>query len=111
MADARPYSLRWLVAALLLGAIEARAASDGAVLYEKYCLACHGPDGRPRTPAAKKLKVKDLTDNRLPDAEIARQIANGKKDAGGKTRMPAFKPELADEEIAALVGFVKSLRK
>jgi mono/diheme cytochrome c family protein len=111
MAGVRPGSCRWLVAALLLGALDLRAASDGAALYEKYCLPCHGADGRPRTPAAKKLKVKDLTENRLPDADIARQIAHGKKDATGKERMPAFGSDLTDAEIAALVGFVKGLRK
>jgi len=97
--------------ALLLGAMAARADPAGAALYEKNCLPCHGPDGRARTPAARKLRAKDLTESRLPDADIARQIASGKKDAAGKERMPAFRPDLADAEIAALVGFVKSLRK
>ena len=112
MAGLRLSSSRWLAAALLLGAVvAARAAPDGAALYAHYCIPCHGPDGRAHSPAARKLKAKDLAGSRLPDADIAHQIANGKKDAAGKQRMPAFKPELTDAEIAALVGFVKGLRK
>jgi mono/diheme cytochrome c family protein len=111
MPGVRPHSSRWLVAGLLLAALELHGGPDGAALYEKYCIPCHGPDGRARSPAARKLKVKDLTASRLPDADIARQIANGTKDSGGKERMPSFKSDLAEAQLAALVGYVKSLRK
>lgn len=88
-----------------------QAAPDGAALFENFCIPCHGPDGRARTPAARKLGVKDLTLSRLDDAALARQIAEGSKDAGGKERMPPFKGKVSPPEIEALVGFVKSLRK
>lgn len=105
-----PSCWRLVAGALVAGALHA-AEPDGAALYAQYCVPCHGPDGRAHTPVARKLGVKDLTASRLPDAEIAHQIADGKKDAAGKDRMPAFKAKLADPEIAALVGFVKSLRQ
>lgn len=92
-------------------AVSLSAAPDGAALFEQYCIPCHGPDGRARTPAARKLGAKDLTESRLADADIVRQISDGTKDAKGKERMPPFKAKLADPEITALVGFVKSLRK
>lgn len=111
MTAVRRISIYRCLAGFALGATAVRAAPDGAALFEQYCIPCHGPDGRARTPAARKLGAKDLTQSRLPDADIARQIADGKKDAGGKELMPAFKPKLAEPEIAALVEFVKSLRK
>ncbi len=94
-----------------LSAVAAHAAPDGAALFGQYCIPCHGPDGRAGTPAARKLGAKDLAASRLTDAEITHQITDGKKDAAGKDRMPAFKPPLTEPEIAALVEFVKSLRQ
>jgi mono/diheme cytochrome c family protein len=111
MVSVRPPWPRWLIAALVVGAIDLPAAPDGAGLYEEHCLPCHGPDGRAHTPAARKLRAKDLTASRLPDADIAHQIAGGKKDPAGKERMPAFQAKLAEADIAALVEFVKRLRK
>lgn len=108
---ARQFCFLW-VAACALGGVPARAAApDGAALFENFCIPCHGPDGRARTPAARKLAVKDLTQSRLDEAVIAQQIAEGSKDAGGKERMPPFKGRIDSLEIRALVEFVKSLRK
>jgi mono/diheme cytochrome c family protein len=87
------------------------AEPDGAALFEQHCIPCHGPDGRARTPAARKLGAKDLTESRLPDAEITQQIVAGQRDKNGKERMPPFREKLTDPEVTALVGFVKSLRK
>lgn len=103
--------LRWHFVGLGLVVAALHAEPEGAGLFEQYCIPCHGPDGRARTLAARKLGVKDLAESKIADAEIARQIAEGKKDGAGKERMPAFKPKLADPEVAALVAFVKRLRK
>ena len=111
MSFARHLIISGYLGLCMVGAVESHAAPDGAALYEHYCIPCHGPDGRARTPAARKLGAKDLTASKLTDAEIVHQIAEGKKDPGGKERMPAFKATLAEPEIAALVGFVKGLRK
>ena len=89
----------------------AQAAANGAALFEQYCIPCHGPDGRARTPAAKKLAVKDLTESRLSAEEVIHQITEGRKDAHGKDRMPAFKDKVKPAEIEALAVFVKALRK
>ena len=102
---------RVFILALALEASAQGAEPAGAALFEQYCIPCHGPDGRARTPAARKLGAKDLTESRLPEAEVMRQISNGTKDAAGKDRMPAFKPKLADAEISALAAFVVGLRK
>ncbi len=101
------------LAAVVAGGNEASAqtAGSGAALFEQYCIPCHGPDGRARTPVARKLGVKDLTESRLPDAEIIHQITEGRKDTHGKDRMPAFKDKLKPAEIEAVAAFVKALRK
>ena len=111
MSSPARLSQRCLLFAVIAGASAAAAEPDGAALFEQHCSPCHGPDGRARTPAARKLAVKDLTESHLADAEISRQIALGSTDAKGRPRMPAFKPPLTDADVAALVQFVKSLRK
>ena len=92
-------------------AASGQTATGGAALFEQYCIPCHGPDGRARTPAARKLGVKDLTESRLTDAEIIHQITEGRKETNGKERMPAFKDKVKPAEIEALALFVKALRK
>ena len=61
--------------------------------------------------AAKLLGVKDLSQSKLPDAEIVKQIIEGRQDAKGSQKMPPFKDMLTDEEIKELVKVVKSFRK
>ena len=80
-------------------------------LYLSLCAPCHGPDGRARTPAARKLGVKDLTQSRIPDAEIRQQISEGRRDKTGRQQMPPFADKLNDEQLAGLVSLVKGMRK
>jgi mono/diheme cytochrome c family protein len=86
-------------------------ATDAAKVYAQHCASCHGPDGRARTPIGRKLGVKDLTQSRIPDAEIERQIREGRKGDDGKEKMPPFKARLSDDEVRSLVAVVKGLRK
>jgi mono/diheme cytochrome c family protein len=54
------------------------------------------------------MNVPDLRSpavQKLPDAELAQMIANGK---GG---MPSFKNSLSDEQIHALVTHIRSLHQ
>jgi mono/diheme cytochrome c family protein len=63
-----------------------------------------------RTPAGRKLGVKDLTQSKIPDTEIHKQIQEGRRGDDGSIRMPSFKDSLKAEEIEALVGYVMTLR-
>jgi cytochrome c6 len=85
-------------------------AADGKKVFAAKCVACHGADGKGRTPQGKKVHAKDLTASKLGDADITRQIVNGFKDPKGKLLMPSFKTVLTPEEIEAVVKYVKSLR-
>jgi|ERR1044071_2377238 mono/diheme cytochrome c family protein len=86
-------------------------ADTGEEVFAKICANCHGKDGKAQTPIARKLGVKDLTQSKLTDAEIEKQIVDGKRDEHGKEKMPAFKGKLSDADIKALVPVVKGLRK
>lgn len=86
------------------------SAANGGEVFGTHCASCHGIDGRGRTPAGKKLRVKDLAESNLADTDIEKQIVNGTQDAKGNVRMPEFKTKLSPEEVAALVAFVKTLR-
>lgn len=80
-------------------------------LFIKNCASCHGKDGKAQTPIARKLGVKDLTQSKLTEAEIEKQIVEGKRDDHGKEKMPSFKSKLSADEVKALVKTVKDLRK
>src|SRR5262245_46305928 len=86
-------------------------APNGKELFTANCAPCHGPDGKAKTPAAKKLGVKDLTQSKLADAEIKKQIVEGRKDKKGNQQMPAFEDKLSAEQIAAITTVVKEFRK
>jgi cbb3-type cytochrome c oxidase subunit III len=102
-----------VVAALALSALAVRAA-DGKDLYAKNCAKCHGEDGAGKTKMGAKLGVKDLTDAKvqaeLKDDAAAKAIKEGVKD-GDVTKMKAFGDTLSDDDIKALVGYVRTLKK
>jgi mono/diheme cytochrome c family protein len=86
-------------------------AATGEELFGKHCVSCHGKDGKARTPIARQLGVKDLTQSKTTDGEIEKQVTEGKKDDRGNQKMPPFRDKLSPDEIKSLIEFVKSLRK
>jgi mono/diheme cytochrome c family protein len=88
-------------------------AADAKDTWDKQCAKCHGTDGKGDTKMGKKLEVKDYTDAKvqaaMKDDEMAKTIKQGKKD-GDKTKMKAF-TELSDDEIKALVAYVRNFKK
>lgn len=102
---------RWIqIPGLLVGCSLALPAADDATVFEAHCVACHGSDGRARTPQGRKLKAKDLRYSRLTDAEIERQIREGSRNKAGISVMPAFGKEMTDAEIQAAIRIVLSFR-
>ena len=101
------------VALLIAGAVTVRAA-DAKENWEKNCAKCHGPDGKGKTKMGEKLGIKDYTDPKvqdaMKDADMTKAIKDGVKE-GEKTKMKAFGDVLSDDEIKALVKYVRDFKK
>jgi mono/diheme cytochrome c family protein len=89
------------------------SAADVKETYAKACAKCHGPDGKGDTKMGKKAEVKDFTDAKIQasfkDEDMIKAIKEGVKD-GDKTRMKAAEG-VNDDEIKALVAYVRALKK
>jgi len=102
-----------IVVTALAVAVVSASAAESKETWEKTCAKCHGPDGKGDTKMGKKLDIKDLTDAKiqasLKDEDMFKAIKEGVKD-GDKTRMKAAEG-LNDEEMKALVAYVRALKK
>jgi cytochrome c6 len=84
------------------------AFADGAAVYKAKCAMCHGADGAGDTPVGKTMKVPPLASpdvQKKTDAELETVISDG------KGKMPPNKGKISPEDIKALVGFVRTLKK
>jgi mono/diheme cytochrome c family protein len=82
-------------------------AADGAATFKAKCAMCHGADGSASTGMGKSMGLKPLSSpdvQKMSDADLTGLIANG------KGKMPAFKGKLSDDEISAVVKYVKTLK-
>lgn len=82
---------------------------DGDVLFFKNCADCHGKNGRAKTFKAKFNHARNLTDPKwqavISDEHMYESILHG------KDKMPAFGKKLSADEVAALVTYVRMLKK
>jgi len=83
------------------------AAGDGAALYQSIgCAVCHGANGK-GNPQMKDIP--NFTDaawqKKTDDAAMINVIKNG------KPPMPAYKNRLTDEQIKALVAYIRAFAK
>jgi mono/diheme cytochrome c family protein len=95
-----------LVAVLALGAAGACAQDDAAALYKAKCQVCHGADGK-GSPAGQKLGVKDFHSPevaKLSDEELFKATKEG------KGKMPKYDGKLTDDQIKALVKYIRTLK-
>jgi cytochrome c6 len=81
-------------------------AADGAEVYKSKCASCHGADGA--GAMAKKLGSRDLNSPEFQKSSDADITAVTEK---GKGKMPAYGGKLSAEEIAAVVKYVRTLKK
>jgi mono/diheme cytochrome c family protein len=113
--------VRWatLAAAALLmpTAAEGQTAPPGKATYDRWCAGCHGEDGkgdgpgagtmmpRPRDFTTGKYEIRSTPSGALPtDDDILGVILDGMPG----TAMPAWRDHFGDQEVADLIGYLKS---
>jgi len=96
---------------LLLSLAASLVAADDATVFQNFCAACHGIDGRAHTPQGRKIKAKDLHECKKTDAEIERQIREGSVVKAGVSVMPPLGQTMTEDEIQAAIRVVKSFRQ
>jgi mono/diheme cytochrome c family protein len=118
---------------LIAAQAEAQVAGvpiKGAEIYENYCAACHGNDGRGHGPASTAMRhtVPDLTrlqrqNKGVFPAEYVRKVVAGDIagiTAQGKREMPVFGPvfhavawdrDLGEVKLDMIVSYVASIQQ
>ncbi|MBF24556.1 MAG: cytochrome C [Marinobacter sp. 34-60-7] len=126
---------KWIFAVALLGApafaggsggpgsaeLASTEVAQGKQIYEQYCAACHGGQGegaanwkKPDEKGEMPPPPHDDTGHtwRHSDAMLFKMIAEGWRHPFNKTErltMPAFGESLTDQEIGAVIEYLKTL--
>jgi mono/diheme cytochrome c family protein len=83
---------------------------DAKGTFDAQCAKCHGKDGRAKSLHAKHVHARDMTDaswqNEVTDERLFNSITKGK----GKN-MPAFGKKLSEDQIDALVRYVRQFKR
>jgi mono/diheme cytochrome c family protein len=105
----------FVISALALVPAVARAQGTDpatAQLWEAKCSKCHGLDGKGHTKTGAKYKIDDFTSAKwqkeMDDAEIRKTVLSGLRTKKGQVKMPSFKDKLTDDQITALVGYMRT---
>jgi len=103
-----------LVAGLLLAAGGALKAADAKENWDKQCAKCHGVDGKGQTKMGKQAGAKDYTDPKV-QADLKDEVATKTIKEGlvqdGKKKMDSYAEKLNDDEIKALVAYIRAFKK
>lgn len=109
----RLYSLVFLLLFVAVFAVKANSsnARTAPQLYRKYCVSCHGSDGRAKTSKGRFSHARDFTDaqwqEEVTDERIFNAIMNGRSVRGN---MPAFSNKIDQKEAESLVNFVRRFK-
>lgn len=102
------------IVTLLVASAVSGWAADAKALWAANCTPCHGANGNGDTKMGKTLGAADLTDAKkqasFTDAQATTAIKDGLKQ-NGKTTMKAFGGKLSDDDVKALVAYVRTLKK
>jgi mono/diheme cytochrome c family protein len=83
---------------------------DAKGTFDAQCAKCHGRDGRAHTTRGRLSHARDMTDagwqNEVSDERLFNSINKGK----GKG-MPAYGKKLSEDQIDALVRYVRQLKR
>jgi mono/diheme cytochrome c family protein len=89
-----------------------KAQQTGAATYLGYCAACHGPDGKGQTPYIPPLAGNPVVLDSDPSS-LVNLVLNGAepiviKGTPDSYRMPQYRVQLSDDEVAQVLSFVRS---
>jgi mono/diheme cytochrome c family protein len=89
-----------------------KSLDAGGKVYNGYCLTCHGADGKGQVPFMPPLAGNPVVLDNDPSSLI-NLVLNGAQTIVAKGtpdsyRMPQFRVQLTDDEIASVVTFVRS---
>jgi len=76
--------------------------------FKLQCSSCHGQNGAADTSVGKSLNAADLRSaevQKQSDAQLAQVISEGRKN------MPSFSDSLTQDQIRALVAYIRRLAK
>ena len=79
---------------------------SGADTFKIRCAMCHGADGKANTPAGKAFKAVSLRDPMVvnsSDEELDTIVKNG------KNKMPSFKDKLSEDQVKAVITYIRTL--
>jgi mono/diheme cytochrome c family protein len=83
---------------------------DAKGTFDAQCAKCHGRDGRAHTTRGRLSHARDMTNaawqNDVTDERLFNSITKGK----GK-HMPAYGKKLSEDQIDALVQYVRQLKR
>jgi mono/diheme cytochrome c family protein len=98
-----------------LGTPAATQPPQGHALYDAHCAVCHGPSGKGNGPGARVIRqpMQDFSDpaamRAADDRFLVEIIKKGGSQFGRSNAMPAWSMKLSDEEIRAIVAYIRSL--
>lgn len=86
--------------------------AKGKAVYEQFCVACHGAQGKGDGPAGLMMTPRpaDFTSAKIKgkaDGELLKSIQDGRP----PTTMPAFKGQLSEQQISDVLAYARSLGK
>src|SRR5262249_40528167 len=81
-------------------------ADDVADLYKSKCQMCHGADGK-GSPAGQKMGVRDFHAPEVAKESDAEMFKITKE---GKGKMPRQEGKLTDDQIKALIVYIRKLK-
>lgn len=77
--------------------------------WDKQCKKCHAEDGSGKTKLGEKLEIKDYTDPATLAEMSDEDLFNATKDGVEGTKMKGYEKKLSDEEIQALVVYMRAM--
>jgi mono/diheme cytochrome c family protein len=90
-------------------------AARGKVVFENYCVSCHGPRGEGDGPVAASLDPKPArlgdraTMSSKPDDDLFVIIKNGGASVGRSAMMAPWGGLLSDAQIRDVIAYIRSL--